>query len=49
MMRLAEFILANRDAILTEWESFARSCTPASGSMDVAALSDHAGSNHPVA
>ena len=43
MMRLAEFIVANRDAILIEWESFARSCTPASGSMDVAGLSDHAG------
>jgi signal transduction histidine kinase len=43
MMRLAEFIVAHRDAILVEWESFARSCTPASGPMDVAALSDHAG------
>ena len=41
-MRLADFILANHDPILSEWESFARSCTPASGSMDVSALSDHA-------
>jgi signal transduction histidine kinase len=41
-MRLAEFILNNRDPILAEWEAFARSCMPASGSMDVAALSDHA-------
>lgn len=41
-MRLAEFIAANRDPILAEWELFARSCTPASGSMDVTALGDHA-------
>jgi signal transduction histidine kinase len=41
-MRLSEFIVANRDAILTEWEAFARSCAPASGSMDVPALADHA-------
>ncbi|MEX2571143.1 MAG: sensor histidine kinase [Gemmatimonadota bacterium] len=41
-MRLAEFILANREPILREWEDFARTCTPASGSMDVEALRDHA-------
>jgi signal transduction histidine kinase len=41
-MRLADFILANRAAILAEWEEFARTCTPASGSMGIAALSDHA-------
>ena len=41
-MRLAEFITTNRDAIIAEWEAFARSCTPASGSMDVRALADHA-------
>lgn len=41
-MRLAEFIDANCEAILAEWETFARTCTPASGSMDVAALRDHA-------
>ncbi|MFN2638020.1 MAG: ATP-binding protein [Gemmatimonadaceae bacterium] len=41
-MRLADFILANRAAILAEWEEFARSCAPASGSMGIAALSDHA-------
>lgn len=41
-MRLADFILAHREAILAEWETFARSCAPASGTMDVAALRDHA-------
>ncbi len=41
-MRLADFILANCDTILMEWEVFARSCAPASGSMNVAALRDHA-------
>ena len=41
-MRLADFILTNRAAILAEWEDFAKTCTPASGSMGIAALSDHA-------
>ena len=41
-MRLADFILANREPILAEWEAFARSCVPAGGPMDVAALRDHA-------
>ena len=41
-MRLADFILTNRDAILAEWEAFARTCAPASGSMSIVALSDHA-------
>ena len=41
-MRLADFILANREPILAEWEAFARTCAPASGSMDVEALRDHA-------
>jgi signal transduction histidine kinase len=41
-MRLADFIVANREPILVEWEAFARTCAPASGSMDVAALRDHA-------
>ena len=41
-MRLADFILANRAAILAEWEEFAKSCSPASGSMSIVALSDHA-------
>lgn len=42
-MRLSEFIRTNRQPILTEWEAFARSCTPAAQSMDLTALSDHAG------
>lgn len=41
-MRLAEFILSNREPILAEWEAFARTCTPASGAMDIPALRDHA-------
>jgi signal transduction histidine kinase len=41
-MRLADFILENREPILREWEEFARTCTPASGTMDVTALRDHA-------
>jgi signal transduction histidine kinase len=41
-MRLADFILTNRAAILAEWEEFAKSCAPASGSMGITALSDHA-------
>jgi len=41
-MRLADFILANCEPILAEWETFARTCVPASGTMDVAGLSDHA-------
>lgn len=41
-MRLADFILANRDPILAEWEAFARTCAPAGSTMDVAALRDHA-------
>lgn len=41
-MRLAEFILSNREPILAEWEAFARTCAPASGSMDIVALRDHA-------
>jgi len=41
-MRLADFITENRSAILSEWEEFAKTCAPASGSMGLAALSDHA-------
>ena len=41
-MRLAEFIRTNREPILAEWEAFARTCLPASGSMDVEGLRDHA-------
>ncbi len=43
VVRLADFILANREPILAEWESFARTCAPASGTMNIAALRDHAG------
>lgn len=41
-MRLHEFILNNREQILLEWETFARTCAPASITMDVEALRDHA-------
>ncbi len=41
-MRLAEYILANRAAILAEWEAFAESCEPASDTMNLKALSGHA-------
>jgi signal transduction histidine kinase len=41
-MRLADFILANREPILVEWEAFARTCAPAAASMDTRALRDHA-------
>lgn len=41
-MRLAEFIQTNREPILAEWEAFARTCAPASGTMNVEALRDHA-------
>ncbi len=42
VMRLTDFILANREPILVEWEAFARTCSPASGTMNVQALRDHA-------
>ena len=41
-MRLADFIEANSDAILTEWVAFAETCDPSGGHMDLAALRDHA-------
>ena len=41
-MPLSDFIVANREPIMAEWEKFARSCTPAAVSMDIAALRDHA-------
>lgn len=41
-VRLADFILANREPILAEWEAFARTCTPASAAMNIAALRDDA-------
>jgi signal transduction histidine kinase len=41
-MRLAEFILANVEPILAEWESFARSIWPGAAQTDPAELRDHA-------
>ncbi|MEX2583440.1 MAG: sensor histidine kinase [Gemmatimonadota bacterium] len=41
-MRLHDFIVSNREEILEEWEIFARTCEPASDTMDVPALRDHA-------
>jgi signal transduction histidine kinase len=41
-MRLRDFIQAHREGILAEWESFARTVSPASHTMDVTALRDHA-------
>lgn len=40
-MRLGDFILSNIEAILAEWEEFARNLTPGSA-MSVIALRDHA-------
>ena len=41
-MRLSDFIVANREPILAEWEAFARTLAPPSSSMDITALRDHA-------
>ncbi|MGZ8376009.1 MAG: ATP-binding protein [Gemmatirosa sp.] len=41
-MRLADFIMANREPILAEWEAFAGTCLPAGGAMGMIALRDHA-------
>lgn len=41
-MKLAEFIRNNVEAILQEWEQFARSIQPNDGDMDKIALRDHA-------
>lgn len=41
-MRLAEFIESNMEAILSEWELFARTLLPAAGGLDMGALRDHA-------
>src|SRR5690349_7356936 len=40
-MRLGDFILANVEPILADWEQFARGLAPGSA-MDVIALRDHA-------
>lgn len=41
-MRLHDFIVTRREEILVEWETFARICAPASSTMDVEGLRDHA-------
>src|SRR5947209_4168869 len=41
LMRLSQFILANVEPILADWESFARSIAPGA-IMDTRALRDHA-------
>ncbi|MFN2637993.1 MAG: ATP-binding protein [Gemmatimonadaceae bacterium] len=41
-MALSDFIVGNREPIMAEWEAFARTCSPASGSMDIDSLRDHA-------
>jgi hypothetical protein len=41
-MRRPDFILTEREQILIEWERFARTCVPASITMNVGALRDHA-------
>jgi signal transduction histidine kinase len=41
-MRLSKFIIENMEAILTEWESFAKTILPAAETMDSLALRDHA-------
>jgi signal transduction histidine kinase len=42
-MRLSDFISAQREPILAEWETFARSLGTVSEGMDILALRDHAG------
>lgn len=41
-MRLANFIESNMEAILSQWETFARTLVPTSAGLDRAALRDHA-------
>jgi signal transduction histidine kinase len=41
-MRLFDFMDTHRERILEEWESFARTVSTVSGTMDVVALRDHA-------
>jgi signal transduction histidine kinase len=43
VIRLSEFIRAEREAILAEWETFARSLGTVSEHMDILALRNHAG------
>jgi signal transduction histidine kinase len=41
-MRLADFILSDMEAIVAQWEAFARSTSPAAGNMSSLSLRDHA-------
>jgi signal transduction histidine kinase len=41
-MRLAEFIIAQRERIMAEWEIFAQAIGTVGATMDIAALRDHA-------
>jgi heme exporter protein D len=41
-MRLADFIVSDMEAILTEWEAFACTLLPAAANMNPPALRDHA-------
>ncbi len=41
-MRLADFILREANAIVAEWESFARTCLPAGGRLSQLELRNHA-------
>jgi signal transduction histidine kinase len=41
-MRLSAFIAANMEPLLAEWEEFARSTIPATGTMTTLAIRDHA-------
>src|SRR4026207_179310 len=41
-MRLADFILANLEPILAEWEAFARGIWPCGAATDPLTLRDHA-------
>jgi signal transduction histidine kinase len=40
-MRLHEYIRDHREEVMAEWETFARTVSPAGGTMDVEALRDH--------
>ena len=42
MTNLADFLGANTDRILAEWEAFARTLLPSAATMDTLALRDHA-------
>jgi hypothetical protein len=40
-MKLSDFLLTHGDEIAQEWEAFARTCTPAAATMNVARLRNH--------